>query len=296
MFGYVSPFIPELKVKDKELYQSYYCGLCRALGKYGLGSRFSLNYDATFAAVLLSAVTGTEPAFERRSCAAHPSRGKAPMTAMNGIMDFCAAVCVLLAKYKVLDDAHDGRPLRKAALPVFARGVKRAEKKYPGAASVLKEGLKKQEEIESLPDTDPDDAALNFGEVLGSLFSACPGVSPEAKPLLCELGKKLGGYIYIIDAWDDIDEDKKRGSYNVFLLSGFEDPRATCSAMLDMYINSAVLAYDLMDIRVNKPLLDNIMYMGLACRAAEVLRGEGKRRKKKEADGAVAEGKEGSAE
>ena len=57
------------------------------------------------------------------------------------------------------------------------------------------------------------------------------------------------------------------------------DPRATCAAMLDMYINSAVLAYDLMDLRINKPLLDNIMYMGLSVRASEVLRGEGKRKK-----------------
>lgn len=61
MFGYIRPFIPELKVKDKELYQAYYCGLCRALRKYGMTSRMTLTYDATFAAILLSSVLNDEP-------------------------------------------------------------------------------------------------------------------------------------------------------------------------------------------------------------------------------------------
>ena len=33
MFGYVKPYIPELKVKEYEFYRSVYCGLCRSLGE-----------------------------------------------------------------------------------------------------------------------------------------------------------------------------------------------------------------------------------------------------------------------
>ena len=282
MFGYITPFIPELKVKDKELYQSYYCGLCRALGKYGLGSKLSLTYDATFAAALLSGVCGKEPAFTRRSCAVHPMRGKNPMVEYDDIMDFCAGVCVLLAKYKLLDDAQDGLPIRKAGLPVLARGIKRAEKKYPDAAKVLHDGLEKFGRLEAAGDTDPDDAPLLFGSLLGELLSACPYLPEEARPLIRELGCKLGGYVYIIDDWDDRAEDTKRGSYNIFVLSKFDDPKETCAALLDMYINSAVLAYDLLDITVNKPLLDNIMYIGLGARAAEVLEGKNKKKTKNE--------------
>ena len=282
MFGYITPFIPELKVRDKELYQSYYCGLCRALGKYGLGSKLSLTYDAAFAAALLSGVCGKEPQFTKRSCAVHPLRGKNPMVEYDDIMDYCAGVCVLLAKYKLLDDAQDGRPIRKAGLPVLARGIRRAEKKYPEAARVLKEGLEKFAKLESEGDADPDDAPLLFGSLLGELLSACPYLSEEARPLVKEMGSKLGGYVYVIDDWDDRDEDKKHGSYNIFAISDFEDPRETCSALLDMYINSAVLAYDLLDITANKSLLDNIMYIGLGARAAEVLNGGSKRRREKE--------------
>lgn len=290
MFGYIAPFIPELKVKDKELYQGYYCGLCRALGRYGLGSKLSLTYDAAFAAVLLSSASGKLPEFEPHACAMHPSRGRMPMAAGDGVMDFCAAVCVLLAKYKVLDDARDGRPLRKAALPVLLKGIRRAERKYPEAARVLKEGLDRLGAVETAPECDPDGAPLVFGGVLGELLAACPLLPEEARPLMLELGRKLGGFVYVIDAWDDRAEDKKRGGYNIFNLSDFEDPKGTCEALCDMYINSAVLAYDLMDLRTNKPLLDNIMYIGLGAKAAEVIAG---RRKDEDGSACVREDEEG---
>ncbi|MBR6428564.1 MAG: hypothetical protein IKS43_02780 [Clostridia bacterium] len=292
MFGYITPFVPELKMRDNELYRAYYCGLCRALGRYGLGSKLSLTYDGAFAAALLTAAAGAEPEFERRSCAMHPTRGRVPTVKEGPVIDYCAAVCVLLAKYKLLDDARDGRPLRRALEPAIAGGCRRAARKYPETERVLKEGLARLGGIESAPECDADAAPLAFGEVLGGLFAACPNLADAQKSLLYELGRKLGGYIYITDAWDDLEEDRRRGGYNIFLRGGAEDPRATCEAMLDMYINSAVLAYDLLDLVSNKPLLDNIMYMGLAARASEVLRGEGKRKKDRlKTDGpAAAEG------
>ncbi len=277
MFGYVAPFTPELKVKDKELYQAYYCGLCRALGKYGLTSKLTLSYDASFAAILLAGVTDSAPVLTARGCPAHPVRGRIPVADDSSVLDYCAAVCVLLAKYKILDDAMDGRPARKAALPAIARGIKRASKKYPEAERALREGIERLEVIEHRPECDPDEAPMDFGRTLGELLSAFPGIGEEDIPLVREMGERLGGFIYIIDAWDDRAEDEKRGSYNIFLRSHFDDPRETCAAMLDMSINAAVLAYDLMDIKVNKELLDNIMYMGLGVKAAEVLNKEDKK-------------------
>lgn len=277
MFGYITPCTPELKVRDKELYQAYYCGLCRALGKYGLNSKMTLNYDATFAAVLLSGVTGKAPAFTPKGCPAHPVRGKIPVVDGDTVIDYCAALCVLLAKYKILDDAADGRPARKAALPALSRGIKRASQKYPEAEKALREGIERLSAIEKKPECDPDEAPIDFGETLGAVFAACPGIDEEALPLVREMGKKLGVYVYIIDAWDDRAEDEKRKSYNIFLRSSFDDPHETCAAMLDMSINDAVLAYDLLDVKVNKPLLDNIMYMGLGVKAAEVLNKEEKK-------------------
>ena len=49
MFGYVTAYKPELKIKDYEAYKGVYCTLCKEMGKeYGLLSRFLLSYDGAF--------------------------------------------------------------------------------------------------------------------------------------------------------------------------------------------------------------------------------------------------------
>lgn len=46
MFGYVNVCKDELKIKDYNLWKSYYCGLCKCLGKrYNNIIRLGLNYD-----------------------------------------------------------------------------------------------------------------------------------------------------------------------------------------------------------------------------------------------------------
>ena len=319
MFGYVKPLLPELKVKDSEVYRAYYCGLCRALGGYGLGSRAALTYDGAYLALLLASVTEEEaPVFTKHGCALHPLRGKTPMAEATPALDYCAALCALLAKYKLQDDVHDGRPLRRYLMPAFAAGSRRAAAAYPEMEAALRRGLARLTEIEDRCEPDPDAAPLLFGGLMAELVCAFPGLTDDKRPIMAELCRAVGGYIYAIDAWDDREKDKKRGCYNIFNLVAekgftslpdgrFEDAalagaspssgeegeipgrqvtepelREMCEAMLDMYINSAVLAYDLLDLKTAKPLLDNIMYIGLGARAAEVLEGGTKRRREKE--------------
>ncbi len=46
MFGYIVVNKPELKIKDFDVYQSFYCGLCRSLhSMFGRRSQITLNYD-----------------------------------------------------------------------------------------------------------------------------------------------------------------------------------------------------------------------------------------------------------
>ena len=49
MFGYIVMNKPEIKMKDFDLYRSFYCGLCRELReKYGISGQITLSYDMTF--------------------------------------------------------------------------------------------------------------------------------------------------------------------------------------------------------------------------------------------------------
>ena len=73
MFGYVIVNKPELKIKDFDVYRSFYCGLCQCLKKeFGQLSRFSLNYDMTFLAILLTALYEPPTEEKMKRCMIHP--------------------------------------------------------------------------------------------------------------------------------------------------------------------------------------------------------------------------------
>ena len=55
MFGYIVMNKPEIKMKDFDMYRTFYCGLCRELReKYGISGQITLSYDMTFVIMLLS--------------------------------------------------------------------------------------------------------------------------------------------------------------------------------------------------------------------------------------------------
>ena len=55
MFGYINVNGKELSEENKQIYQSYYCGLCRKLREFcGAKGQVLLNYDMTFLVVLLT--------------------------------------------------------------------------------------------------------------------------------------------------------------------------------------------------------------------------------------------------
>ena len=69
MFGYVTIYEPELKVKDLKKYKAYYCGLCRALKEdYGFMGQMTLTYDMTFAVILLTSLYESTAEAERHRC------------------------------------------------------------------------------------------------------------------------------------------------------------------------------------------------------------------------------------
>ena len=74
MFGYVRPALNRLSEEDRASYQSAYCGLCHAMGRrHGFLTRFTLNYDFAFLAILISGGRGVSGTCAMR-CPVHPIR------------------------------------------------------------------------------------------------------------------------------------------------------------------------------------------------------------------------------
>ena len=133
MFGYVKPCVPELKVRDHELYKATYCGLCRTMGKStGCVSKLTLNYDFVFLALLRMMLTGEKAEVKMRRCAVHPLK-KRPMLEPNEALRFSAKSSVILTRSKLKDNINDSRGLSRIkakTVGLVSVFFKKTEKKY----------------------------------------------------------------------------------------------------------------------------------------------------------------------
>ena len=125
MFGYIKPNIPELKVKDNELYKATYCGLCRTMGKCtGCASKFTLSYDFAFFALVRMALEKTKAQVKMRRCMVHPFK-KRPIMEMNSVLEYSAKSSVILTRLKLKDNVND------------SHGISRLKAKIVGLVSIF---------------------------------------------------------------------------------------------------------------------------------------------------------------
>ena len=124
MFGYVKPYKPELKIKDYEIFKSYYCGLCRTIkGHFGNIPRLSLSYDMTFVALLLDGMNETPGDFYIDTCLVHPLK-KRMIIKDNKALVYSAYLNVALSYYKLCDDVADDRTLKNYIYKYIFKGYK----------------------------------------------------------------------------------------------------------------------------------------------------------------------------
>ena len=122
MFGYVVINKPELKIKDFDQYQEYYCGLCQSLKKnHGRLSQFTLNYDLNFVGILLSSLYEPHENHYFIHCPIHPFHKKRVCT--NECMDYVSDMTIILTYYKLEDDILDENSLKSKSLIQFKKEI-----------------------------------------------------------------------------------------------------------------------------------------------------------------------------
>src|SRR5699024_4220333 len=147
MFGYVRYDLPNLYIKDFELYRAMYCGLCKGIAhSCGQMARIGLTYDMTFFSVLLHNIAGIDVKIEKQNCFEHTVK-KQPIAVTDELTDELGALNTVLLYYKLTDDIEDGDKGRGKRL-WFKRGFKRAKKGYPELVSLVKEYMKAQQAAE----------------------------------------------------------------------------------------------------------------------------------------------------
>lgn len=267
MFGYVTIYRKGLAKEDLDRYQAYYCGLCQALGRrYGMAGQLTLSYDMAFVAILLSALYEPETQFGTGRCAPHPLRTRP--RADNEFQNYAADMTIALAYYNFLDDWQDDH--RRASF----RQAKKLEpflpairEYWPRQYSVITEQLAALNVLEGSGSHDLDALCNAFGTLLGAVFACRDDLWA---PVLQEMGRGLGGFIYLMDAYDDLEKDQKKGRYNALQalweqLSPAEY-ETHCHDLLTQQIGLCAQQFSLLPILQDTPegkLLYNTIYSGV---------------------------------
>lgn len=274
LFGYVKPFVPDLYVREFELYKAIYCGICREMRrKTGLLSSATLSYDMVFLAIARMAAADEKLETARCRCTVNPFRRR-NMIVNSPSIEYSAKASALLCYHKLRDDIADERGAKKLAaalaLPFARRAAKKAELEELGEK--IGYCLDRLSEIESKRVASVDEPADAFGELLGEVFAF--GADREAADHLYDVGFHLGRFIYAADAAEDWGEDIAMGKYNPFALlygDDFENEtyRREIHGVLIYSASLAAEALDRLDLSgkdAARNILMNTLCSGLSMR------------------------------
>lgn len=279
MFGYVVMNKPESRFREYEEYRTYYCGLCRELKeKFGIAGQISISYDMTFVVLLLDGLY--EPGIQKgvSCCAVHPFK-KQPIR-KSQVTEYAADMNLLLTYYKCMDDwADEKKATRYAYAKILEKKKNEVAEKYPEKAEKILEGLRELSELEKKQEKNIDLVSGCFGRVLAEIFAYQKDMWEIP---LRTIGFYLGKFIYIMDAYEDVEEDVKNGNYNPFsetyIMKEFE---ADVRRILLMMMTAVGREYEKLPVFRHADILRNILYSGVWCRFTAVSEERKKQREKK---------------
>lgn len=285
MFGYINVSKDDLTDNQYACYKAVYCSLCKTMGKeYSLFSRFILSYDCTFYSVLIMSLQDKEPSFEEGRCPFNPLN-KTNYCGEETALKLAAALSVSSAYYKIIDDINDSHFLKrtflKMVLPVFRRWNNKVKTGYPEIDSALREMMDKQSEVESSDYSVLDMACDPTAVMLSKMCSLIPKYisssvierSKSAGRILSTFGYFLGRWIYMIDAADDYEKDRKSGNFNPFVIKYNNDfDKKSIEGTLNHCLSEMMLSYELLEKGRYDVLISNVLFIGLPAKQKQILK------------------------
>ena len=250
-----------MKFKEFDIYHSYYCGLCQALKKnYGKLGQISLSYDMTFLVMLLSSLYEPDTELAQVKCIAHPFEKH--LVRKNVFSDYGADMNILFTYYKCKDDWEDERKAASLCYEKLLKGAyARIHEKYSEKSRRISSLMRQLSQEEKKNNQDVDFMAGLFGEVMGEIM-ACR--EDEWQESLRTMGFFLGKFIYLMDAYEDVEEDMEKGRYNP-LIRKFSDPdfEEEMKTILTMMMAGCCKEFEKLPILENAEILRNILYSGV---------------------------------
>ena len=288
MFGYVTINRGELKVRELETYESYYCGLCRVLkDRYGLAGCTMLNYDMTFLGMLLSSLYEEKeepakrvcrPGFKRPLLKKKSKKQLSQAAVVTESLGYAADMNYMLAYHNHMDnwlDEHSFASLNMVHL--MQKNYRKLAKKYPRQHKAIASYIQKLHVCEAANEKNIEAAANLTGEAMAEIYAAKDDYWQDT---LRQMGYYMGKFIYLMDAYEDIEDDLKNHNYNplkqLYKKPEFED---IIHKILTMMMAECSKTFEQLPLIDDIDILRNVLYSGVWYRYEQVRE---KREKEKE--------------
>ena len=270
MNGRMRPYLPALTIRDYNTFLWYLRGVYRQMGEsYGLYSCCRLRYNGVLFALLADSLAG-RPATCKRLRRPGTLCWDWTMCQTQGIR-LAAQVEVLLAWHRLADhrweDLTWNRKVRRVLDSVFLRrAYNKAAKENPAIERIFVQERDHAGVQIDLQAKNYDLAAEPKGNLYGALYSLLATDDPSVRKSMHYIGSCIGKAFYLLDKAESFRHDQENGLYNVFLKNGITDSEAAHENARRQALATArdlVHVYGMLDVKLNRSLLDNIMILGL---------------------------------
>ena len=237
-------------------------------------SRFTLSYDFTFLALLDMAVNNNSIKVKKERCIAHPLK-KTVCVDCTKDLSFTANAAVISIYHKLKDDKQDKgfkkKLLASILIPFIKKHYKKASKQYPELSKIIEQEMKNQSLLEKENCTSFDRASEPTANIMKAIAQEI-SEDEKTKRLLGRMGYFLGRFVYFCDAIEDLQDDYEHNNYNALILQNdFQELNDNKKQKLieltidtiNFTLGELANTYVLLSIEKYKPILDNIIYLGL---------------------------------
>ena len=197
-----------------------------------------------------------------------------------------AAYTVLVANNDLVDDKLDGPSVKSNfGLIWMNHPIERARRDFPEYDRLIMDGYGKLRVKEQAGCSDPIEMGYTSAKSMIDVMRIMNG--DEWTPVLEDLFRNLGAWVYIMDAVDDLDEDWKNDQYNPFLVGVEDFPGSQDFITSNLYSISECVgtvvgriqeAYARLrpSMKMNVGICDNIIYQGIPTTVKLVMSGRSK--------------------
>ena len=270
MDGRMRPYLPELTIRDYNIYQWYLRGVQYQLNTtYGLYSCSQLQHNGVLFALLSDSLAGREATCKKvrlpwTLC-------WRPMMCQTQGIRLAAQVEVLLGWHNLQDRKYSElKPLKRLRRAVdrllLRRAYMRAVEENPALERLFVQEREQAVTQMELSAKNYTLAAEPMSNIYGALYSTLATDDPTQRKSMRYIGSSIGRIFYLLDKAERFETDKRSGRYNVFVVNELKGQSAAMENARRQALavaNDLIRVYSMLDIKLNRSLLDNIMLLGL---------------------------------